>query len=786
MKRLLLIVALSAIINATAQPNINITGQVYDAQTGEKLINADIIVPELHLHTATNEYGHFAFRMPKGKKITLTASYVGYESKTINLQSAKDTRIKIDLIPNNNLYVKISVKKQSAVTRPEISTLQLSPKQIKQLPLLGGEADLMKALQLLPGISSGKEGSSDLFVRGGSPDENLIILDDVPLYYVNHLGGFVSVFDIDAVNSVKLIKGGFPAKYGNRLSSVVDIRLKDGNRSKRSGNISLGLPGAKLSLNGPLGDKTTFMFSGRRSFYDLFMVPVSYIGTEQSFAFGYYFYDITTKISYRPNENNKIGISLYGGDDIFFIRSFKQPQTGSNENAVYKKKWGNRMLAIHWHSTPTPVTETNTVLSYTQYRFLLDLQVYSDQFRDGNTFRSNIRDFSLKSMATWYASNLYRMDFGGQISYDYFIPAVAHHRQERQGVQSINSLQKSYTRKSINTAVYIENKIRLYKKLKFNLGFRLHLMHIGKQSFLSPEPRLTFTFKPAPFSRIQGGFSVMQQNIHLLSTRGLGIPVDLWMPATRLSPPERSLEYVLGYTKQTPGNKWSISVEAYYKLINHLITYKPGASFSYISKHWEDKVLVNGQGKSYGLEILLQKRAGKHTGWLSYTLSKTDRKFQAINNGNPFPFKYDRRHNLILTYHYQINPHISFSAVWQYGTGYPFTMKTAKFTALDNRFFEPFNDNQNGMFEYVEAYKYSSPNAFRMRDFHRLDVSINFEKQKKYGQRIWNITIINVYNRMNPYFYYTEEEDTPQGEKTVIKQLTLFPFFPSLTYSYKF
>ena len=791
MKKYFLIITYFLFAFSYAQKDIIVSGYVQDKQTGEKIIDVNVYIPELQLGTTTNEYGYYSISIPKNKKLDLLVGYVGYQTEKIKIFTKTNLIVNVELTPDNSLEtVELYTKKQKKnITGKDVSSLQLSVGQVKQLPAIGGEPDLMKAFQLLPGISSGKEGSSDLFVRGGSPDQNLILLDDVPLYYVNHLGGFVSVFNVDAINHMKLIKGGFPAKFGNRLSSVVDIQMKEGNKHKRAGNFSIGLLNAKLSLEGPINKKMTYMISGRRLLYDLIMFPISYIGTDRTSSFGYYFYDFNGKISYHINNKNHLNFSIYGGDDIFSIRNYKDRDNVSSsqgdKESKYKKKWGNKLVAIRWHSVLSAKTEMISVLSYSKYRFNISKTTQSERFDNNSFFLSDIQDLRLKNMFNINLSKHYKLNLGDEISYHWFNPSVQSVKQTEDNILVKDITNSSFKQQTLHYNFYVENKINIGKRLFVNLGLRNSNLNINGKTFTSIEPRLLFNFKLNKSTSLKGAYTQMQQNLHLLSTTGLGMPIDLWLPATQLAPPENSTQYVFGFSKDLKKNRLRLDIETYYKTIDNLITYKPGASFQQISEHWEEKILNNGKGTSYGIEFLLQKKSGKHTGWISYTWSKTDRKFSGINQGEAYPFRYDRRNDISIVYNYNFNKNISFSATWNYGTGYPFSMAVYKFYGISNLSY--FEGNTDDLFEYTVAYKNSKPNAFRMKDFHRLDIGVNFVKQKKHGIRTWNFSIINVYNRKNPYFYYLGEEKIAENKyKTVLKQLTLFPFLPSFSYSYKF
>ena len=795
-KKIILSLYLFYSINLFAQ-KVSIDGFVYDAQTGEKISDANIYIQDLGVGTTTNEYGYYTLFVPANKEWQIMAGFAGYQNQQKEITTGKNMHLDFELVPDNTLEtVTLEVKKQKNFAGKSLSALKIPVAEIKKIPVVGGEPDLMKAFQLMPGVSSGKEGSSDLFVRGGSPDQNLILLDDVPLYYVNHLGGFASVFNIDAIQNVDLIKGGFPARYGNRLSSVVDVRMKEGNRLEKKTSYSIGLLNAKIMREGPINKKMSYMVSARRFYYDLLTAPIYYIGTDKTTTFGYFFYDINAKINYEINKKHHLYFSVYSGDDKFYLTFFPDKSENiysghENRKSKYSKKWGNQLAALRWHYVVNNRTDMVSVLSYSKYRMYLGSKVKStdDKLDYQNYFSSKIQDVSFKNDIGVHISNSYKILAGGAVSYHFFDPATQVYKLQNEGVTDINKVTQSYNENALEYNFFIENQLHAGKKFFVNAGFRYNHLFLPKKSFPSFEPRINFSFNINETIRITGGYSRMQQNLHLLSTTGIGMPVDLWLPATTLAPPEKSEQFVLGISKDLPHRKIHLNLEAYYKTIEHLIAYKPGKSFSNFSNRWEDIVVSDGTGTSYGLELFLQKKSGKHTGWFSYTWSKTDRKFACLNKGEAFPFNYDRRHDISIVYNYNFKKNIQFSAVWQYGTGYPFTMEVSKYLAISNPspwFNAPADEFQNP-FVYDFAYNYSAINALRMHDFHRLDIGVNFIKQKKKGTRTWNLSIVNVYNRQNPYFYYIgSDEISPDNYKTVVKQLTLFPFFPSFSYSRNF
>ena len=630
-----------------------ISGYVSDAETGEKLIGTNIYDLNLNLGTSSNNYGFYSLSVPKNTEINLLISYIGYKTEVKKILADQNIRLNFELSQDNELEkVVIVVPKEKPIEkRSEIGVLSIPIQQIKMLPALGGETDVIKAFQLMPGVQSGNEGSSNLFVRGGSPDQNLILLDDVPLYYVNHLGGFVSIFNTDAIKNVKLIKGGFPAFYGNRLSSIVDIRMKEGDMKKFHGNFMIGVIAAKVSVEGPINKKTSYFFSARRMLYDLLMRPISYFAFEKVMSAGYYFYDLNAKINHRLSDKNHLFLSLYAGDDHLGVDINGDLQKSGMDN-----NWGNQLASVRWNHLFNSKLFMNTTLSYTRYRYKFEndskLKESNDEYF--NAYKSTINDFSLKNDWEYYPSPNYKLKFGvGAVSHR-FQPGVSTYRQKQNNSIILDTLVGNYDQKSFEFYGYIENKIKIGKRITANIGLRNNNYYVNGKEYHSIEPRVLFNILLAKNLSVKAAYSKMEQNLHLLTSTGLGMPIDLWLPATERASPEKSEQYTLGIAKTILKYNLELSVEAYYKSLRNLITYKPGATYMNTSERWENKILDDGKGKSYGLEILLQKKQGRSTGWISYTLAKTTRQFDQINGGEVYPFKYDRRHDFSIVYNYKI------------------------------------------------------------------------------------------------------------------------------------
>ncbi len=787
--------------NQAYSQNITLSGYIYDTSTGEKLIGADIYNLKTKKGTSSNSYGFYSLSLQRHDSVTIVVSYTGYSPKKYSFYTISGIEKDFAMQPGTQLdEVEIIGSNEIPVEqRVEMSVITIPVKQIQELPALGGEPDIIKAIQLMPGVQSGNEGSSALYVRGGSPDQNLILLDDVPLYYVNHLGGFVSIFNADAINTVSLIKGGFPAHYGSRLSSVLDVRMKEGNTKETHGGVMLGMIAAKAYVEGPVKkDKVSYIISFRRFLYDLLTRPISKIAFD-GMSIGYNFYDFNAKINYKINHKNRIYGSFYMGDDK--VLSKIKEKSGSVKNiSKYVQKWGNLVSALRWNHLFNQKLFSNLTLAYTRYRFLTDLSnTYKhDNINEQyyNRFVSGIYDLSFKADFDYIVSANYRMKFGLAGIYHTFEPGTTGYRSSGNNAMRVDTSFGNNYLNAWESAVYMENEFEIGLRLGFNIGVRASLYSVNNKNFYSFEPRVMANYRFGKTVSIKASYAKMQQYVHLLTSTGAGMPVDLWVPATDKTPPSISNQWAVGIAKSFKKGMFEMSIESYYKEMKNLIAYKEGATYLVASTDWEDKVEKNGLGISYGIEFLFQKKTGKLTGWIGYTLSKTTRQFENINNGNPYPYRYDRRHDVSIVVIYKLKENIDISATWVFGTGNAFTMAVGKYYIINDNYTQSdYPGNPANFFGYSsEVHIYDGKNNFRMRNYHRLDVGINFHKKKKRGERTWNVSIYNVYNRQNPYFYYfvTRTVHDSQGNviegtrKTIVKQQSLFPIIPSVSYSFKF
>ncbi len=813
MKFLLLCFALLATGTlAVKAQNATISGTVTDAKTGEPLLSANIYNSETLSGTASNTYGFYSLRQPQGS-IALSATFTGYQSYTTTFNLTRDTVINIALEPVIELD-EVVVSGQSPlqnIRSTQMGTIQLSPSKTETLPALLGETDIIKTFQLMPGVQGGTEGTSGFYVRGGGPDQNLILLDGVPVYNVSHLFGFMSVFNSDAIRNVTLIKGGFPARYGGRLSSVLDIRMKEGNNQEFKGSASIGIISSKLTLEGPIkSEKTSFMFSGRRSYVDLLSYPFQIMankkaGDNENLWAGYYLQDFNAKINHTFNNQHRLYLSVYTGKDKFFIND-KYEYTDSysydgNQSSVkYKSKdkarlqWGNTTGALRWNNIINNQLFANLTATVSDYKFRI-FEDYEEERIDliENTiekksyfyeYYSQIRDYGLKADFDFVPSPRHYLRFGIHNTLHYFSPGVTVNKDYYDS--DSNPIDTIYGNKNIpanEMLVYLEDDITLSPAIRLNAGLHYSNFNVQGTTYHSLEPRLSARFMLTNRISVKASYTTMQQYLHLLANSSMGLPTDLWVPATKKIKPQKSQQAALGLA-YAPNTIYELSVEGYYKHMENLIDYAEGASFFELNQgNWEDLV-TSGEGESYGIEFLAQKHQGRVSGWVGYTLSWANRQFDEISSGQKYPYRYDSRHDISIVTTIRLSAKTDFGAAWVFRTGYPFTMEDEAYHSPYYFFKEP--NSQHNDFSTIEHFE--NRNNYRMPDYHRLDLGFNFHKQKKRVYRTWSVGVYNAYARNNPFMIYKDYEWDDQNHEptTQLKQLSIFNMIPYVRWGIKF
>ena len=784
-KRILVIVLITSLIILLPQKLViadgdetktkyTISGYIYDKETGENLIGATIFVKELKTGTSSNVYGFYSISL-EPETYTLIFSYIGYESheKIFNLNS------------NITYNVNLAVKKQELeevvvtgeamnenITKAEMSTIKMDVKTIRQIPALMGEVDIIKAILLLPGVQTIAEGGSGFSVRGGSMDQNLIQLDEATVYNASHLMGFFSVFNNDAIKDVKLYKGDIPASSGGRLSSLLDVRMKDGNSRKISGTGGIGTIASRLTFEGPIvKDKASFIISGRRTYADIFL---KLFGNSDVRDNRLYFYDLNAKVNYVINENNRVFISAYYGKDIF-------------KNPDFKMGWGNQTFTARWNHLFSKKLFSNFTFVYSKFDY--ELGVPEGQ---ANSFSwiSNLKDYGGKVDFNYYLNTNNTIRFGTSVIYHNFIPGTA----KGLGSEAFLTEYKVQNNNALETGIYVSNEQKIGSRLTLKYGLRFsYFENVGKATiynfdgnydvidstvygkgvFFSPyyglEPRVGATYVLNEVSSVKASYARTKQYIHLARNSTAGTPLDIWFPSSPNVKPQIADQVALGYFRNFKKNKIEASVEAYYKYINNAIDFKDHAELL-LNQQFEGELRF-GTAWSYGLEFMVNYQMKKVSGWVSYTLSKTERKISGINDGNKYPATYDKPNDVSIVFNYDVSKRVTIGATWVYSTGSAVTFPT-------------------GRFEYgnIIIPIFSERNSYRMPDYHRLDLSVTLrskEKPQRKWYHEWNFSVYNAYGRKNPWVInFKQEPDNP--DITYAEMIYLFGIVPAITFNFKF
>jgi hypothetical protein len=766
-----------------AQEKITISGYIRDSLSRETLIGASLQTKNPVKGISTNQYGYFSISVPKGRYVFLI-SYVGYFPLEVEVDLQEDIVRDFFLLSKSSLSQEIVIssrRRDLNVKSAQMGQIDLSINKVKSLPVLFGEVDPLKTLQLFPGVSNAGEGNSGIYVRGGGPDQNLILLDDAVVYNSGHLFGFFSIFNGDAIKNITLLKGGMPSQYGGRLSSVLDVSMKDGNMQKLQVDGGIGTISSRLSLQGPLKkDKASFIVSGRRTYIDALIKPFIKKGS-QFYGSGYYFYDLNTKFNYKFSSKDRLYVSGYFGRDVFdFVNRKRQFDVGV--------PWGNSTLTARWNHVFSQKLFVNTTAVYNDYNF--SFSALQNDFNIG--LKSGIRDFNLKSDLDHYVSTEHKLKYGFQITKHRFTPSVISGSQDST-IFAPNSTQIKWANEF---GLYFQDDWELGDNLKLNYGLRwsgfqqlgpftnydldingtrldsvVYKKNETVKFYQGPEPRATLRYAVNDETSLKWAVTQNRQYIHLVSNAGTTLPTDIWVPSTLRVKPQISWQYAAGIFRNFNDNMFETSIELYYKSMQNQIEYKEGYTPS--SKDTELE-FVFGKGWSYGAEFFINKSKGRFTGWIGYTLAWTWRKFPDINKGKVYPAKYDRRHDLSVVGIYELNPKWKLSAVFVYATGNAIT--------LPEKFF---------LIEGVLTQQFSEINKYRLAPYHRLDLSATYtpnnDKEKKVNGS-WVFSVYNAYNRQNPYFYYYNQTGTSTAGNLEVQatQVSLFPVIPSVTYNFKF
>ena len=807
-KTLLLLAAVLAAVSAKAQPRgtATVSGYITDRTSGETLIGAGVLVDgtgrKVQTGAVTNAYGYYTLTLPQGKT-SLQYSYVGYESVVLDVDLLRDTTVNVVLSPSAEIReATVVAQKDAGIQSSYLGSIDIPLVHIQRTPVLFGEADVLKAIQLMPGVQGGNEGFTGLYVRGGGPDENLILLDGVPIYNVDHMLGILSVFQTEAVKKVTLYKGSFPARYGGRVSSIVDIRTNDGNMKETHGSIGVGALTEKFHLEGPIiKDKLSYSLSAR-GLHTIFFDPlIRYFGKrasadgEEIYA-NYFFYDLNGKITWRPTDKDRFFLASYNGRDQMNVKYTEQDyyDTEGFNRTNMGLGWGNNVVSLRWNHVFSSQLFANTTVAYNRYNMGLNTGMWSRGTNyDGTKYRydfdidylSGIRDWSGKVDFDYVPSPRHLVKFGAEYLYHTFLPqtltAVTYSEEGNEKADTKDTYGNTTPYTGHDMSVYAEDDFSITENLTVNPGLHLSLFNTDGKSYWSLQPRVSAKYAWDGGWSIKAGYARMAQYVHLLSSAQIALPVDLWVPITKDIKPVTSDQFSTGvYFDGIRG--WEFSIEGYYKSMHNILEYKDGTVMIATNTGWETKVEM-GNGRAMGLEFFIQKTAGKLTGWIAYTLAKSDRQFPdgSINLGERFPYKYDRRHNFNINANWQVTPRIDLSATFVFATGGTTTLPVRQTAVLGP------GESWVQSADFVEH-----RNNYRLPASHHLNLGANFHHKTRRGESIWTVGVYNAYNQMNPnlvYLHYETRRPNPEAEpetKLVMEKVTILPIIPSVSYTYQF
>ena len=787
-------------------------GYVIDQESKESLIGANIYVPIHQCGASANEFGHFSITLPEGENLVET-SYIGYQKEVQMIRLTHDTLITIMLRPSNTLAEIIvdADRPETGIASSRLGTSTLSAQQITNTPSLLGEADVLKTLQYQPGVQSGMAGQVSMSVHGGDADQNLFLLDGMMLYNADHVMGFESAFMPDAVKHVDFFRSSFPSRYGGRLSSVIDVRTKDGDMQKYHGTFSIGLLSSHLSLEGPIvKDRTSFIVSTRRSYADLMLNAFKGPLEIDLDHFGLYFTDVNAKVNHRINDRDRLYFSFYYGRDVISVDDKYTSEYDKHKNTdrtIIDMHWGNTLYHARWNHIFSPKLFANLTIGYNSFtlsnlaqvevRDFLSKELTSEQMSNLK-FRSGIDDFSAMMDLDYHPVPSHHIRFGSHYTLHRFHPEVQSSRIKlfEQGTLPTDERFRSNNEMLFahESVLYAEDDMSIGEHWQLNAGLRASLFSTQGKTYPALEPRLSVSRLIGEGWRAKASYSLMHQYVHKITSSRISSPSDLWVPVTKTMKPMSAHQWATGFSYE--GQKgWEFGVDAYWKEMHNIIDIIDGANFFGNSRAWETKV-TNGRGRSYGVEFIVNRTVGRTTGMLNYTLAKSDRWFPngLVCSGHHYPYRYDRRHVVHLLVQHQLTPNIELNAGWNFASGALTTVAKQQTVYVEPQAESPWGVSMQ------EADYFSSRNNYRMEPTHQLDLGINIHHATRHGERIWNFSIMNAYCHLNQDLVYAklESEDkvlgqNPDGsliaertDRRVLKQVTVIPFLPSFTYTYKF
>lgn len=772
-----------------------ISGYIKDAVSGESLIGATVYSPALKQGTTTNQYGFFSLTTVKDSN-SLVISYIGYAPRLQPLLVKGDQLLNIVLKPVGSLKeVVISAREKSKLQeQTQMSKVNLSASELQAMPRLLGEVDVMRTLQSMPGVSGGMDGAGGLYVRGGSPDQNLVLMDGTPVFNFSHFFGVYSLVNANVVKSTDLYKGAFPARFGGRLSSVVDIAMKEGDMNTYHGDISIGLIAAKFNVEGPIvKGKTSFMLSARRSYPDLLLNAA--LKSENALGSGgdfrAFFYDINAKVNHIFSPKDRVFFSFYKGEDYLLLKqtpidsnNVDDPTKYNGASTKFQLGWGNTIAALRWNHIYGPRLFSNVTVSYSQYAFFTQydhksVNPPSAELADVyGRYNSRMENSGGRIDFDYRPDPKHSIRFGAITTMHYFKPGNSTFENKGSPVKPLDTLQSALRVIGAELSMYIEDDWQLRPDLYANIGVHASAFLVEGHFYSSVQPRLGLRYVLPRNWAVKAAYTHMNQYIHLLSSNGTSLPTDIWVPSTQRVAPMFSKQVALGVAKTSASGMYECTLEGYFKSMHNMIESKEtNGVVNQLVPRWDENVTI-GKGWSYGAEVMLQKRKGTTTGWIGYTLSWSTRRFPGINNDKTYPYKYDHRHDVEMVLMQRLGKHWEISASWHYNSGTPITLPVSSYGGVGSA--SPW-DPGNG---HTSIDRYENWNNYRGADIHRLDIGITHTKQKKHWSRSWNLSIFNVYNRRNPFFYAIM--DDPAAQKRYLSQATILPILPSVTYAIKF
>ncbi|MEE9371522.1 MAG: TonB-dependent receptor [Saprospiraceae bacterium] len=759
-------------VSILCQDKHTVSGYITDVTSGELLINATVYVDQIKSGTVSNTYGYYSLTLDEGS-YDITYSYLGYNDISQAIILDKNRVTNIELVVANRVMREVIISANEVNENVEdvgMSRIRIDVKAVKKMPALLGEVDIIKAIQLLPGVATVGEGTSGFYVRGGNADQNLILLDEAPVYNASHLLGFFSVFNADAIKDIQLYKGAIPAEYGGRLSSVLDIKMKEGNSKKFSGIAGIGTVSSRLTLESPIGNIGSFMVSGRRTYADLFLKLSKDPDIKNNRL---YFYDLNTKINFRLGEKDRLFFSAYNGRDVFIV------DKDSDIN------WGNQTITLRWNHLYSPILFSNLTLYSSDFDYFLNAEDGADSYE----WTSELKDYGVKYNFGAYLNPRSTLKFGMQSIFHKIEPGYA------RSVGQSNELEINIDNtQSLENALYLAHELEMGQNLKLNYGLRVSSFHdFGPQdvytygpdynvidtttyskgalikNYYNVEPRIGLQYLLTATTSLKLSYNRTSQYIHQASNSTSASPLDIWFSSSPTVRPQQANQYAFGYFKNIDDDALEFSTEVYYKTFSNTIDFRDHAELL-LNDQLEGELRF-GVARAYGLELLLRKNSGRLTGWISYTLSKSQKKINEINNGNWYNAKYDKTHDIAIVASYQANDYITFSANWIYSTGSAVTLPTGKYFHLGRSI--PI---------------YSARNAERLPAYHRLDLSLTWDKKKKlFGKydQSFLFSIYNAYYRKNTYSI--NFKDNPKNsQETIAEKTYLFGIIPAVTYNVKF